>query len=169
MKVTLKNILFIFITEKGGATVVLSLIMIFFGKDIFSSTFGQILFSIVFIITYLPSIYLQIEYYFRNRNMEVSIVNKSFIIKRNGEQKTIEFEDIDHIIEYPSGTKKGESLFGAAGITLGCYHYMRIITKSEEEIIITFLMYPKLYELFDTFDGVKTYKLYPWFPSTFIK
>ena len=169
MKVTSKNMLTILIAEFGFPTVIFSFIMIFFGKDIFLSTFGQILFSIIFIYIYLPSIYLQIEYFFRNRNMEVSIANKSFIIKKNGVQKKIEFKDINYVIEYPSGTKKGESLFGAAGITWGCYHYMRIITKSKEEVIITFLMNPKLYELFDSFDGVKTYKLYPWFPSTFIK
>lgn len=169
MKVTIRNIWIIFFTDLGLPSVIYSFIMIFFGKDIFSSTFGQILFSLVFTYTFLPSIYLQVEYYLRNRNMEFFIENKSLIIKKHGTQKTFKFNDIHRIIEYPSGTKKGESLFGASGIPRGCYHYLRIITNSGEEIIITFLMNPKLYELFDQFEGVKVYKRYPWFPSTFIK
>jgi len=169
MKVTLKNVLVIYFTELGIPTILIPLFLFLYGNYFFEFGFLQLLLIIYLSFFYLPSIYLQIEYFFRNRNMEVSIVNKSFIIKRNGVQRTIEFNDINYIIEYPSGTKKGESLFGAAGITWGCYHYMRIITKSKEEVIITFLMNPKLYELFDSFDGVKTYKLYPWFPSTFIK
>jgi len=168
MKVTFKNMLFIFITEKGIATIVISFLLIFIGKDLLSSTFGQILFSLLFAYTYLPSIYLQAEYYFRNRNMKVFIENKSLIVEKDGIIETIEYKDIDRIIEYPSGTEKGESLFSAVGKPWGCYHYMRIITNSKKEVIITCLMNPKLYELFDQFKGVKVYIWYTRFPSTFI-
>lgn len=161
--------LIIFITEKGGATIVLSFIMILFGKDIFSSSFGQILFTLLFAYTYLPSVYLQVEYYIRNRNMKVFFENKLLIVEKDDIQEKIEFKDIYCIIKYPSGTKKGESLFSAVGKPWGCYHYMRIITNSKKEIIITCLMNPKLYNLFDQFEGIKAYTWYPRFPSTLYK
>ena len=171
MKITFRNITTITLVQQGIGTLLLIFILIFFGKDIFSSTITIVTFSITIFPLYLSSFYFQIEYYFRNRGMELSIENESFILKKSGNYNVIKFEDIKYIIMYPSGTHKGESLMAAATTwRLGsCYHYMRIVTYSNEETIITCLMNPRLYELFDSFDGVKTYKLYPWFPSTFIK
>jgi len=98
MKITFRNITTITLVQQGIGTLLLIFILIFFGKDIFSSTITIVTFSITIFPLYLSSFYLQIEYYFRNRGMELSIENESFILKKSGNYNVIKFEDIKYII-----------------------------------------------------------------------
>ena len=110
-------------------------------------------FEIWFAALTLPVIYLHLEYYLANRGMEIVIENdKLIVISRNKNPQTFKFNELKKVILYKSASMdKG----GIPIMPTEPYHFIRIFTKSEEQITITCLMYPKLDHVVDKLIGVQ--------------
>lgn len=108
-------------------------------------------FGIWFVLLTLPVIYLHIEYYFANRGQEIIIGDNSLLITtKNGNTHSINFTEFDKVILCKSASMdKG----GIPIMPVEPYHYVRIITNSGEQIIITCLMYPKLEKVINKMKG----------------
>jgi hypothetical protein len=111
------------------------------------------IFGIWFALLTLPVIYLHIEYYLANRGQEIIIENDELrVITKNGNTYKFKFAELSKVILYKSASlDKG----GIPLTPIESYHYARIITKSEKQIIVTCLMYPKLEEVVSELKGVQ--------------
>lgn len=118
----------------------------------FNSDF-VIIFAGMFVLLTLPLLYLHIEYYIANRKQKIIIKDEEFtIIKQNGNILKFKFTELSKVILYKSASlDKG----GIQLTPIESYHYARIITKSEKQIIVTCLMYPKLEEVVNELKGVQ--------------
>jgi len=106
-------------------------------------------------IDVLPALYLQIEYNIVNSGYIIHLVGYKFVIKKpSKEERNINFDDIELIILYPSSTEVISSIINPK-YAVDSYHYMRIITKSKEEFIITNIMYPNLFKVFDYLKSIE--------------
>jgi len=113
-------------------------------------------FVLVFAGTYalltLPLAYLHVQYYLANRRLEVIIENGELTItEKNGHTEKLKFTEISKVILYKSASLDKEAI---QFTPLESYHYARIITKSEKQILVTCLMSPKLEEIVNGFVGV---------------
>lgn len=111
------------------------------------------IFGIWFAVLTIPVVYLHFEYYLVNRGQEIIIENEQLsIVSRNGDSKKFKFTELDKVILYKSASmdKGGIPLMPSES-----YYFARIFTKSEEQITITCLMYPKLDEVVDKLIGVR--------------
>lgn len=112
-----------------------------------------IIFGIWFTVLTLPVIYLHIEYYIANRKQEIAIKDDELtVITQNGNTYKFKFTELSKVILYKSASlDKG----GIQFTPIESYHYARIITKSEKQIIVTCLMTPKLEEVVNELKGVQ--------------
>ena len=112
-----------------------------------------IIFGIWFTVLTLPVIYLHIEYYIANRKQEIAIKDDELsVISQNGNTQKFKFTELSKVILYKSASlDKG----GIQFTPIESYHYARIITKSEKQILVTCLMFPKLEEFINRLKGVQ--------------
>lgn len=112
-----------------------------------------IIFGIWFTVLTIPVLYLHIEYYIANRKQGVTIEDDELtVITKNGNIHKFKFTELSKVILYKSASlDKG----GIQFTPVESYHYARIITKSERQIIITCLMFPKLEEVVNELKGVQ--------------
>lgn len=107
---------------------------VFIGWNSEAVLFGFLVYSIFF----LPSFYLHLEYYLKNRNQRLEILENEIIFyDRNGEVRRYLNQDLQKIILYKSAS------LDKGGIPLSpieSYHYARIIPRQGKEIILTCLM-----------------------------
>jgi len=110
-------------------------------------------FGIWFVIMTIPVIYLHIEYYLKNRGQEVIIKDEELtVISRKGNTYKFKLAELNKVVLYKSASlDKG----GIPITPFELYNYARIITKSDKQIIITCLMYPKLEEVINELKGVQ--------------
>lgn len=110
-------------------------------------------FGIWFTVLTLPVIYLHFEYYLANRGQKIIIENEELsVFTRRGNVYRIRFTELNKVILYKSASMdKG----GIPLTPIEPYHYIRIFTKSEKQIIVTCLMYPKLEEIIDQLKGIQ--------------
>jgi hypothetical protein len=111
------------------------------------------IFGIWFALITLPVIYMHIEYYLANRGLEIIIEKDEIRVStKRGNTHKFKFAELSKVILYKSASlDKG----GIPLTPMESYHFARIITKSENQIIVTCLMYPKLEEVIDALHGVK--------------
>jgi hypothetical protein len=112
-----------------------------------------LIFGIGFILATIPVFFLHFEYYLANRRKEIYLEkNQISIINNNGLTSYYSFDDLEIVIYYKSASMdKG----GIPIMPIEPYHFIRIITKSKEQIIITCLMYPNLDKVVAEFNGVR--------------
>jgi hypothetical protein len=112
-----------------------------------------IIFGIWFAVLTVPLIYLHFEYYIANRGQEVIIKNEELtVISRKGNANTFKLTELKKVILYKSASMDK----GGIPITpFEIYNYARIITETNEQIIITCLMYPRLEEVINELKGVR--------------
>ena len=115
------------------------------------------IFGIFFIALTLPAIYLHIEYYITNRKQEITIGDDDITLNtKMGDIYIYKFSELSKVILYKSASiDKG----GIQFTPIESYHYLRIITNSKKQIIITCLMYPKLDEVVNELKGVKKLRI----------
>jgi hypothetical protein len=111
------------------------------------------IFGIWFAVLTVPLIYLHLEYYIANRGQEVIIKNEELtVISRKGNANTFKLTELKKVILYKSASMDK----GGIPITpFEIYNYARIITETNEQIIITCLMYPRLEEVINELKGVR--------------
>ncbi|MFC0262373.1 hypothetical protein [Fontibacter flavus] len=112
-----------------------------------------VVFGGMYVLLTLPLLYLHIEYYIANRKQVITIEDDEFTIStQNGYTHKFKFTELSNVILYKSASlDKG----GIQITPIESYHYARIITKSERQIIITCLMSPKLEEVVNELKGVQ--------------
>ena len=93
---------------------------------------------LVYSIFFLPSFYLHLEYYLKNRGQRIEILeNEVILYERNGKVRRYPNKELQKVVLYKSASlDKG----GIPLTPLESYHYARIIPKQGEEIILTCLM-----------------------------
>ena len=161
MNITLKNSLknnLIILLSAFGKYILLLLFPLL--KIYIDNTYIIIIITTLIAIDVLPALYLQIEYNIVSSSCVIHLVDdyKFVINKLSKEVRNINFDDIELIILYPSSTEVISSIINPK-YAVDSYHYMRIITKSKEEFIITNMMYPNLFKLFDYFKNIKNLKV----------
>ena len=117
--------------------------------------FDQEIFLVVFAFYSLfaiPSIYLHTEYLIKNGGQAIRIEGDRFVVIQRSKSVDYKFTDMKKVILYKSAS------LDKGGIPLSpveSYHYARIVTKSNEELIITCLLVPKVDEAINLLKGVK--------------
>ena len=127
---------------------------------------GLVVFAL---ISFLPVLYLHIEYYYYNRGTELEIdaYEKKFIYTdKTGTTETYSFDDLSKIIVYMPPHFHSNTMF--IRIPFDTYHYAKIYTKSGKEIIITCLMARKVMGLVGSIRGVPVEKKKRIFASILI-
>lgn len=102
-------------------------------------------FMVAFIIAYsinvLPGIYLHIEYYNVNKGLECIIQDNRMILRNTESEVIYHTEDLKKISVYlPPAAYKGSNW---RSFCIESYYFARIITKDNNEIIITCLLNPR--------------------------
>ena len=109
-------------------------------------------FLIVWSLDQLPSSYLHILYYLKNRNEEYEIRDDALIKRHNGETTIYQNSEIEKIIIHLSPALYENSNFHTTSIQ--GYHYGVIKLKTGEELIITCLMAPRIDKSLKQIKGV---------------
>lgn len=124
---------------------------------------------ILWIISFLPVLYLHIEYYYYNRGTELEIDSwdkKLIYTNKTGITEAYNFDDLSKIIiNMPPNMHRGSSF---QILPFEQYHYAKIYTKSGKEIIITCLMARKIQDLVGSIRGVPVEKKKRIFASILI-
>jgi hypothetical protein len=111
----------------------------------------------------LPTFYLHIEYYLKNRGKRIQIEHSSLkIFDTNGNEKRYELSQLKKIIIYNTGNFHGN---GWRFTPMTTYYYVRIKTNSGEEIVITCLMCSKLDLVVKEFNDIPQTERKTLFPS----
>ena len=93
--------------------------------------------GIFHLIFTIPALYLHTDYSIRNAGEEIEINYNEVIVRKKGTEQKYNINDLSKVILYKSAS------IDSSGIPLSAmeyYRYVRIFTKSGEEIIITCLM-----------------------------
>lgn len=97
-----------------------------------------LIFLFFWLAYFIPTMYLHIEYYLKNRGQHLEILeNEVILYDRRGQVRRYQNKELQKVILYKSASlDKG----GIPLTPLESYHYARIIPKQGEEIIVTCLM-----------------------------
>jgi len=114
---------------------------------------GLVLISLgVLVLITVPTAYLHIEYYLRNRWTEFEINPEGLIAtRRNGERERHAPEQIERIIIYKSASI---DTGGIQMTPMESYHYVRVCIRGGKELILTCLLSPKIDVLISQLSGV---------------
>lgn len=112
-----------------------------------------VIFAIFFVIDLIPTLYLHIEYYLKNKDEEYEVQFDELIRYKNGESESYKVSDIEIIKVYLSPALYRGSNLHFLGIE--AYHYARVYLKSGEELIITCLLTPNVEKALRGLRGVK--------------
>lgn len=130
-------------------------VLILIASFIMKANFNAILIGFgAYSIFFLPSFFLHIEYYLKNRGQKLEIFEEGItLLEKDGSKRSYLNKDLQKIILYKSASlDKG----GIPLTPLESYHFARIIPKQGEEIILTCLMAPNVE---DAIKGIK------WVPN----
>ena len=121
------------------------------------------------LLSFLPVMYLHIEYYHYNRGTELEIDSwgkRLIYTEKTGTTETYNFDDLSEIIiNMPPNMHRGSSF---QILPFEQYHYAKIYTKSGKEIIITCLMARKVKDMAESISGVTIEKKKRIFASILI-
>ncbi len=111
-----------------------------------------VIFGIVFLLDFLPTLYLHLQYWRKNRKEEYVVTRNEIIRYTAGGEETYNIDDIEKYIVYKSASmdKGGMTFF-----TVERYYYARLLLRSGDEMIITSLLMPKMDEVFGQLKGVE--------------
>jgi hypothetical protein len=157
-KITLKN------HFKSLSFLLITLVLILGGCLLLRLEVEAIFFAFAFYsIFFLPSLYLHIEYYLKNRGQRVEILESEIrLYDRDGRLKKYASEDLEKVILYKSASlDKG----GIPLTPVEVYHYARIISKQGGEIVITCLLAPNVELLVRMLKGVSVERKKQFFAS----
>ncbi len=112
-----------------------------------------VIFGILFLLQFLPAVYLHLQYWSENRGEEYSVKENEIIRYTENKEEVFKAEDIEKCIIYKSpGVDKGSwnTLYAWEE-----YHYARLFLRSGEELIITCLLMPKMDRVLAQLTGVQ--------------
>ncbi len=112
----------------------------------------SIIFGIVFLIDFLPALYLHLQYWHKNRGEEYAVTENEIIRYTNGQEEVFKAEDIEHCIVYRSASiDKGSWI---TFFSMEEYYYARLLLRSGGELIITCLLMPKMDQILGRMEGI---------------
>ncbi len=109
--------------------------------------------SIIFLINFLPALYLHLQYWYENRGEEYAVTENEIIRYTENQKEVFKTEDIVKCIIY-----KSASIDPGSWITLYAieeYHYARLLLRTGDELIITCLLMPKMDQVLGQLKGVQ--------------
>lgn len=125
--------------------------------------------SYMFIILVLyigPALLLHMEYWVRNRNVIYELNSDKLIENRDGYISVIENTEIDHINIYLMYNLYHKRKIRSTPWEY--YHFARITTKSNKQIIITSLLVSDVEQALDELENVKINRRFAFFCSTYL-
>ncbi len=129
-----------------------------------------ILLTEIVVLSFLPVLYLHIEYYYYNRvtQLEIDIYKKKIICTdKTGITETYNFDDLSKVIINMHPNMHRGSSFQI--LPFEQYHYAKIYIKSGQEIIVTCLMARKVKDMAESILGVQIEKKKRIFTSILIE
>ena len=115
--------------------------------------FAIVILGILFLIDFLPALYLHLQYWSENRGEEYSVNENEIIRYTESREEVFKTEDIAQCIIY-----KSASIDTGSWITLFAieeYHYARLLLRTGDELIITCLLMPKMDRVLAQLKGVQ--------------
>jgi len=109
--------------------------------------------AIWFLLNAIPTLYLHIEYWIKNKDEEYEVHFDELVRYKDGETTVYKVSDIERIKVYMSPALYRGSNLHFLGIE--AYHYARVHLKSGEELIITCLLTSKVEKALRGLRGVK--------------
>ncbi len=109
-----------------------------------------------YILTVVPSFFLHISYYLRNKGMVCEILPDRIRIEKEGKEETvIASSDIQEVVVYKSASMDA----GGIPITpMEAYFFVRIFDKNNKRYDLTCLMDTNIDRSIRTIQGVKIFK-----------
>lgn len=129
---------------------VVYIILIFWSHFQFEMVVGM---GVWLLINILPTLYLHIEYWHKNKGEEYEVHFDEIIRFKNGKREVYKVSDIEKIKVYLSPALYRGSNLHFLGIE--AYHYARVYLKTGEELIITCLLTPKVEKALRGLRGIK--------------
>jgi|ETNmetMinimDraft_35_1059890.scaffolds.fasta_scaffold99882_2 hypothetical protein len=145
------------ITSYAHFVALLSLLIVtvLFTGSLFYFNFDSdaiVIFGIYWVVYSLPSLYLHMEYWLKNRGEEYELSASELIRRKRGEETVYKSEEIEEIVVYKSASldKGGIPILG-----IESYYFARIYLKSGEELLLTCLLSVKLEQILRQLTGIK--------------
>lgn len=113
-----------------------------------------LIFAIGYILTVVPSFYIHLNYFMKNRGLICQIFPDKLIIIRKGIKTTVEATSIKDIIVYKSASIEP----GGIPITpMESYFFVRIIDHSDKEYNLSCLLDPTIDKSIKTIRSIKVW------------
>lgn len=113
-----------------------------------------IILAIGLAVDIVPVIILHVQYWIKNINQQYVIDQNSITLTQSNKSFSFTMQEIEKIIVYLSPSLHQNSTLSLLGME--SYHYAAIKLKSQNELILTCLVEPNLYQTInDIFKGVK--------------
>lgn len=147
-----------------GSLLFAGLVYVLYKNEGYSTDLVQF-FSVYYFILLVPTLFLHIEYYIKNKN-DVLIIDASQKTITINEQNPISFSEIESItyVMPPVWHRKGTIRF----LPFEDYHYAKIIIKGGGEFIFTCLMAYRVEDALKQISGVKVLKRKLLFATTLL-
>jgi len=114
-----------------------------------------VIFGIGYTLTVVPSFFLHVSYYIRNKGMTAEILSDCIIIKKDEQETIIKSSDIKEIKVYKSASMDK----GGIPITpMEAYFFARIFTNDNKKYELTCLMDTNIDKSIRILQGVKIYR-----------
>lgn len=113
-----------------------------------------LIFAIGYILTVVPSFYLHLNYYLKNKGFICQILPDKVIIIKKGVETIIEAISIKDVVVYKSASIEP----GGIPITpMESYFFVRIFDHSDKEYNLSCLLDPKIDKSIKTMRGIKVW------------
>jgi hypothetical protein len=111
-----------------------------------------LIFMIGYVFTVVPSFYLHLKYYLKDRGVTCQILPDKLIIKKAGVETVLEAASIKDVVIYKSASIEP----GGIPITpMESYFFVRIFDQSDKEYTLSCLLDPKIDRSIRALIGVK--------------
>jgi len=125
-------------------------------------------FALFLVISFMPVIYLHLEYLNINHGLKISIDKENCVFylfdKKKEVPKNLAFGDITKIVIYSALSIKKKSNFQL--LPFENYHFARIYTRTEELIDITSLLMDDMVAVLSELEGIKPQFKFRFFATT---
>ena len=124
-----------------------------------------VVFGTIYLINFIPTLFIHIEYYLKNKN-DILIIDTSKKTISINDQKPIFFSEIENIIYFMPPVWHRKSFIRL--LSFEDYHYAKIKMKNGEQFIFTSLMAYRIEDVLKQISGVPIEKRKLLFATTFL-
>ena len=113
---------------------------------------ATVILGIIFLIDFLPALYLHLEYWYKNRGEKFTVTENEIIRYTDSKVEVFKVEEIENCILYKSASmdEGGYPIFSVEQ-----YFYAWLLFRPGDELIITCLAMPKIDQILGQLKGVQ--------------